>query len=467
MGAADFLIGLIILQRILQIGNGFGPLPARITQKAQENQCQTLGIVVGTVGRLFIVGNTIVTGNVAKTIRPPIRHKCPGHIQGIDRTVLQFRAADAAQLLIEEIVVEGRIMGDKHSIPEPCQKFVDGFRKRLRLGDHFIGDVGLQRNVGRNGMRRFDEKLLRLHDFAIADPGAAEFNDRVIVCGKAGRLKVEGNVLSFRQQGIHRVAHNAQPAVGHIHFTSESDLELPLRIALLEFGCRVIGLDEGLHVAMVRDADAGHAEIPCIFDDLLRFADAVHFAHVRMHVQFDALFHGRIRDGNGRTLIQMINQKNKIFGIGIHTDGSGNGDTVPFADFPHFFDRAALAFEALGQNGRSAVIQRKCLNMAAGLGFDRLKRKNRGFKAHVVNRILNILQLDRRIVFGFASGVFPPGIVAAAIGTVGFVEWMCTGRRSRFRGSHGRRRCLHRFHLDTVLRQEFPMHRYTRQADVT
>ena len=106
MGTAYLPVGILILYHPLQIVERTYTLSLRITQQALEYTGQGFCIVVSPVRDFFIVGNAVVPGDVAQTVRPSFRKKRSGQIQCIDDRILQFRISRPPELFIQEVVVK-------------------------------------------------------------------------------------------------------------------------------------------------------------------------------------------------------------------------------------------------------------------------------------------------------------------------------------------------------------------------
>src|SRR5437899_10489463 len=67
-------------------------------------------------------------------------------------------STEASELVLEEPIVETRVVGDEHAACETRENFAGHFTKGRRVGHHRVGDTGQRLNAGRYAAFRIDKR---------------------------------------------------------------------------------------------------------------------------------------------------------------------------------------------------------------------------------------------------------------------------------------------------------------------
>ncbi len=229
------------------------------------------------------------------------------HSDRIDRRIGSLQS-QFLSLAPDKADIEADIVSDQHAafaeFQEPGQHVIDGLCRH----DHLIGDAGEARDAEGNGNLRIDELRELARALPVLIPDRADLDDPVLFRGKAGGLEIENHVGAVRR-GVVRLP-DFQASEGHhllliiheITFHTVDHLEELLAVQRREalplprlVGVReelfhdMVGIRKGLHISVIRD---GNRRPPPFIGPLYEgraLGNAVHIAHLRMHVELHAL----------------------------------------------------------------------------------------------------------------------------------------------------------------------------------
>ena len=99
--------------------------------------------------------------------------------------------AQPLELVLQEAVIEARVVGDEQPACQPAQGFLGHGREGRRRGHHFVADAGELFDEGRNAGARIHQLLPLAHRSVLIDFDDADFGDAVCAGGGAGGFEVD------------------------------------------------------------------------------------------------------------------------------------------------------------------------------------------------------------------------------------------------------------------------------------
>ena len=241
-------------------------------------------------------------------------HSC--HAHGIDGGK-RCRKPEVLCILPDKADVEPDVMSDQNAALAELQKSWQHLLHRICGKHHLIRNTGKAGNPERNRHLRID----KFREVSCFDPlliaHRADFDDPVILRRKAGGLDIENNVVSrlcpilpgcltvICKGGIlpgFPEGYHLLQVIDKVAFHAVDHLEKLLAVNRRESFClpslalisvkslhEVIGVRKGLHISVVRDGNRRPPPLIRPFDKILALRDAVHIAHLRVHMKLHAL----------------------------------------------------------------------------------------------------------------------------------------------------------------------------------
>ena len=121
----------------------------QIVQHIHIGLCQYLRIIIGSVGYILIIPDPIGTRNLPQTVALTICLHAAGKIQGINHRIHNRLSSDTRQLIIQKIIVKGRIVCYQNTVANKVQNFINTVRKRFRIFHMLLGNSGQLCRKGR------------------------------------------------------------------------------------------------------------------------------------------------------------------------------------------------------------------------------------------------------------------------------------------------------------------------------
>ena len=281
-------------------------------------------------------------------------------------------------------------MCDKHAIANPLYNFIHGIFETLRMFYHVIGDICLGCNITGNRNRWFDEHLNSVCDSLVFHLDCTEFNDVIVITGKACCFKVITDVFHIINLLICCVAYNQKTVIDHIHFAAESNFEVSFRIFLCTAFTFPICFGKSLYIRMICNDNTSVSKIKDIVYNLTYIAHTIHFTHQCMTVPFNSLSFRIVRDLWFFQHFNLLYRHDKISFKVIIFNTAINTNTISRLVFMHHFSGGTSALKAFDLDRICTIIDGHGLYQHTLSGFNLFHRKDFTFNLNITDRLIYI-----------------------------------------------------------------------------
>src|SRR6266567_1552156 len=100
-------------------------------------------------------------------------------------------ASEAPELVLEEPVVEARVVRDEYAARDPPGNLIGNLAKGRCAGDHGVGDAGQALYFRRDAAFRIDQRAPLAHPRAVVDTDDANLGDAILRSGCAGGFQID------------------------------------------------------------------------------------------------------------------------------------------------------------------------------------------------------------------------------------------------------------------------------------